>query len=101
MMDLLGTHDIMMILDEGGMIEMQAYSSGFAKVYDSRWYGFAREYVNVGRAAFIQADATNFSLSESFGLVVSTFDALNHLADEQGLMKCFQRVFDVASSSSI
>ncbi|NMB15948.1 MAG: class I SAM-dependent methyltransferase [Firmicutes bacterium] len=135
---------------------MQAYGSGFAKAYNSRWSDFAREvaphirhfyettaigqlertlldlccgtgqlavhfleqgyrvvgidlsqpmlhfaqdnareYVSTGRAAFIQADATSFRLNESFGLVVSTFDALNHLPDEQALMKCFQRVFNV------
>ena len=55
----------------------------------------AREYIDTHRAVFIQADATNFSLGERFGLVVSTFDALNHLADEQALRQCFQCVFNV------
>lgn len=135
---------------------MQAYGPGFAKIYDRRWSGFARqiapliqefyeatsvgdgertlldlccgtgqlavhflrngyrvvgidlsqpmlelakdnarEYVEAGQARFIQADASNFSLDERFGLVVSTFDSLNHLADEQALRQCFRCVFNV------
>ena len=57
----------------------------------------AREYIDAGVATFIQADATSFTLDERFGLVTSTFDALNHLADEQALKQCFQRVFRVCN----
>jgi SAM-dependent methyltransferase len=52
----------------------------------------ARPYVESGQAKFVQADASDFVLDERFGLVVSTFDALNHLEDEQALRSCFQSV---------
>lgn len=45
-----------------------------------------------GQARFIQADAANFSLDEQVGLVVSTFDALNHLPDLNALTGCFRSV---------
>ncbi|MCL5999186.1 MAG: class I SAM-dependent methyltransferase [Chloroflexi bacterium] len=48
-----------------------------------------------GRAKFIQADAAGFTLDECFGLVVSTYDALNHLDDADALRRCFQSVFAV------
>ena len=35
-------------------------------------------------------DASNFVLDERFGLVVSTYDSLNHLEDEFALQKCFR-----------
>jgi SAM-dependent methyltransferase len=58
---------------------------------------YAREnasaYVEDGRARFIQADAADFSVDDHFGLVVSTFDALNHLDGQGALEKCFQSVF--------
>jgi SAM-dependent methyltransferase len=48
---------------------------------------YAREknapYIVAGQARFIQGDAANFELDQQFGLVVSTFDALNHLPDFQ------------------
>ena len=55
----------------------------------------ARLYIEAGQAEFVQADATNFKLQERFGLVVSTFDAINHLEDEQCLKKCLQCVHAV------
>jgi SAM-dependent methyltransferase len=51
-----------------------------------------RTYIESGQARFIQADASHFRLDEHFGLVVSTFDALNHLDGEQALRKCFECV---------
>lgn len=57
--------------------------------------GNARTYVEAGHARFLQADASEFTLIERFGLVVSTFDALNHLADEKALRTCFQCVYNV------
>lgn len=136
---------------------MQAYSKGFAKVYNIRWSGFAkqvapfildfyaatpigqknetvldlccgtghlavhflekgyrvvgldlseymllyarenaRQYIESGRAAFIQGDASDFTLDERFGLVVSTFDSLNHLENEQALRRCIQCVYAVS-----
>jgi SAM-dependent methyltransferase len=52
----------------------------------------ACQYVQSGHARFVQADASDFTLDERFGLVVSTDDALNHLEDEQSLQRCFQCV---------
>lgn len=136
---------------------MQAYSKGFAKVYDIRWSGFAKQvapflidfyaatpigqenktvldlccgtghlalyflekgyrvvgldlsdhmlhyaqerarpYIESGKAVFIQGDASDFTLDERFGLVVSTYDSLNHLENEQALRRCFQCVYAVA-----
>lgn len=40
-------------------------------------------------ATFVQADATQFQLDRSYGLVVSTYDALNHLPDLESLRSCF------------
>lgn len=130
---------------------MQAYSHGFARVYNARWSGFAkqvapsildfyaatpigqknksvldlccgaghlavcflekgyrvigidlsesmlryakentRRYIESGQAEFIQGDASDFTSSECFGLIVSTFDSLNHLEDERALRGCFE-----------
>lgn len=141
---------------------MQAYGSSFAKVYNKRWSGFARQaapliqafyettplghsnralfdlccgtgqlavhflghgyrvvgidlsepmlrlaeenahhYVEIGQARFVQGDASDFTLDERFGLVVSTFDALNHLADEEALKQCFQCVFQVCEGTFV
>lgn len=55
----------------------------------------AARYVEAGQARFLQADAASFCLDERFGLAVSTFDALNHLPDQEALRACFQRVHDV------
>ena len=136
---------------------MQAYGAGFARVYNLRWAGFARQvaplileyfeastfaaankrvldlccgtgqlaeyfleqgyrvvgidlsehmlrfarenalaYIVSGQAKFIEGDVTDFTLDEHFDLVVSTFDALNHLQSEQDLRKCFQCVFPLS-----
>jgi SAM-dependent methyltransferase len=57
---------------------------------------YAREntqpYLVSGQARFVQADATNFTLPDRFGLVISTFDALNHLPDLTALRQCFAAV---------
>jgi SAM-dependent methyltransferase len=59
--------------------------------------GYAREnaaaYVLTGQARFVQGNAADFSLDEQYGLVVSTFDALNHLPDMAALRGCFQSVY--------
>jgi SAM-dependent methyltransferase len=52
----------------------------------------AAAHVQAGRARFIQANATDFTLDEPVGLAVSTFDALNHLPDMAALQSCFARV---------
>ncbi len=48
--------------------------------------------VEAGRARFVRADAACFTVEGRFGLAVSTFDALNHLPDEQALAGCFRSV---------
>jgi SAM-dependent methyltransferase len=53
------------------------------------------EYIEAEKAAFVEADAARFSLDERCGLVVSTFDALNHLPDSDALRGCFQAVRNV------
>lgn len=50
----------------------------------------AEAFVLTGQARFVQADAAAFKLDESFGLIVSLFDALNHLPDWAALRGCFQ-----------
>jgi SAM-dependent methyltransferase len=58
------------------------------------------EYIVAKQADFIQGDAADFNLDERFGLVVSTYDALNHLPDEDALQSCFRSVFDVLQDDS-
>lgn len=49
----------------------------------------AQSYVDRGSAHFVHGDASHFRLPGQFGLVVSTFDALNHLPDFGALQSCF------------
>lgn len=49
-------------------------------------------YAQTGRATFVHADARDFTLDERFGLVVSTYDALNHLDGMEALRSCFASV---------
>ena len=53
----------------------------------------AAPYIMTGQARFVQADAASFELDEKFGLVVSTFDALNHLPNFSALKSCFLSVY--------
>ncbi len=48
-----------------------------------------------GAARFLQGDAAAFTLDERFGLVVSTYDALNHLPSLGALRACFACVHAV------
>jgi len=43
----------------------------------------------------IQSDAADFKINDKFGLVVSTYDALNHLPDMESLEGCCRSVFNV------
>jgi SAM-dependent methyltransferase len=52
-------------------------------------------YVDQGQARFVEGDAADFTLDGQFGLVISTFDALNHLPDMGALQGCFRSVFAV------
>ena len=56
----------------------------------------AQPYIQAGQAQFVHDDATKFELGERFGLVISTYDALNHLEDEEALKACFERVYQVS-----
>ncbi len=49
-----------------------------------------QDYLVAAQVRYIQGDASDFHLEERFGLVVSTFDALNHLPDESALLGCFR-----------
>ncbi len=53
----------------------------------------AAAYVEQGKARFVYGDAADFTLEERFGLVVSTFDALNHLPDDETLAGCFESTY--------
>jgi SAM-dependent methyltransferase len=55
----------------------------------------ATPYIETGQARFVQGDAADFALSERFGLAVSTFDALNHLPDQESLRACLRCVHRV------
>ena len=55
----------------------------------------AAQYIVSEQAKFVHANAADFILEDRFGLVVSTFDALNHLENEEALRKCFQCVYAV------
>lgn len=66
---------------------------------------YAREntapFVESGQARFVQGDAANFSLDDHFGLVVSTYDALNHLESLASLRRCFHCVFSVLAPEGV
>jgi SAM-dependent methyltransferase len=44
--------------------------------------------LEAGRAALVEADAAAFDLDAEFGLVVSTYDTLNHLPDLDAMESC-------------
>lgn len=48
------------------------------------------EFVQKGQARFVQADAANFQVDEEFDLILSTYDALNHLDSREQLEACFR-----------
>lgn len=52
-------------------------------------------YLLTGQARFVQGNASSFEFDERFGLVLSTFDALNHLPDLYALKGCFLSVYAV------
>jgi len=52
----------------------------------------AGPHLESGRAQFVQADASNFTLPHSFDFVTSTYDAINHLADLEALRGCLTSV---------
>ena len=54
-----------------------------------------QDYLLAGQVNFIHGDASSYEMTERFGLVVSTFDALNHLQDEDALKRCFECTYTV------
>jgi SAM-dependent methyltransferase len=54
----------------------------------------AADYLPAGKAQFIQADASDFRIQDSFGLAVSTYDSLNHLPSEEALARCVRCVLE-------
>lgn len=50
-------------------------------------------YLVTGQSRFVRADASDFSLDDRFGLVLSTYDALNHLPNLAALRGCFNSVY--------
>ena len=69
-------------------IDLSEYMLDYARENASR-------FLESGQCKFIKADASDFTLNERFGLVVSTYDSLNHLEDEQALINCFRCVHAV------
>ena len=61
----------------------------------------AAHYVASGQARFVQGDAADFTLDDRYGLVISTFDALNHLPDEEALRACFECVYRVLDPGGV
>jgi SAM-dependent methyltransferase len=61
----------------------------------------AAPYLLAGQARFVQGDAAHFEFDERFGLVLSTFDALNHLPGWDALKGCFLSVFSVLTPGGI
>ncbi len=61
----------------------------------------ADRFLQSGQARFVQGNAKSFVFENTFGLVVSTFDALNHLEDEVALRQCFQCVYAVLEADGV
>jgi len=55
----------------------------------------ALPYMVAQQAHFVQGDAADYQLDETFSLAVSTFDALNHLPDMDALAGCFRSTLAV------
>lgn len=49
-------------------------------------------YLNDGKALFVEGDASDFQLDRRFGLVVCTFNGLNHLASLAEVTECLRCV---------
>lgn len=60
-----------------------------------------KTYIDSGKAQFIQTDVSKFTLNEKFGLIVSTYDSLNHLNDSILLKKTFKCAYNVSERNGI
>lgn len=56
-----------------------------------------REFVSSGKAQFVEADAASFVVDGPFDLMISTYDALNHLDSIAAIENCFRCVRRVAA----
>jgi SAM-dependent methyltransferase len=71
----------------------------FAKGYHTLGLDASAEMLEVARqklppVTFIEADFTTFDLAERFDLVVSVFDSMNNLLDEQDFVRTARRVLE-------
>lgn len=57
------------------------------------------DYIESGKAEFIIGNASSFDINKKFGLVVSTFNSLNHFENLENLRNCFKCVKRVLASS--
>jgi len=60
-----------------------------------------RDFIAEGKARFVEGDAADFTLDATFGLVTSTFDALNHLPDMDALQGCFRSTAKVLTPEGL
>lgn len=58
----------------------------------------AAVYIMTGQARFVHGDAADFKFDTRFGLILSTFDALNHLAGLTDLANCFRCAYAALES---
>jgi SAM-dependent methyltransferase len=56
----------------------------------------ASRFIESGQGNFMKADASDFTLDKHFGLVVCTYDSINHLENERALISCLQCVYSVS-----
>ncbi len=61
----------------------------------------AEPFIQEGKAHFVKGDATDFKMDNKFGLVVSTYDSLNHLESEEALINCFKCVYNVLDEDGV
>lgn len=52
-----------------------------------------RKYEIKGAVNFIESDVSNFNLKREYGLAVSTYDSINHLANKKAFKDCFNSVY--------
>lgn len=60
-----------------------------------------RDFIAEGRVRFVGGNAANFTMEDTFGLVTSTFDALNHLPDMDALRGCFRSTAKVLAPGGL
>ena len=60
-----------------------------------------RRHLIGGKAEFIEADISQFEIPGPFGMVVSTYNSLNHLETEGALRGCFRSVQKSLAPSGI